>query len=388
MSRIDDLIRELAPSGVKLTPLGELGEFVRGNGLQKADLTDSGMPAIHYGQVHTFYGTWASATKSFLNPDVAVKLRRARPGDLIIVTTSEDDDAVAKAVAWIGDEEVAVSSDAFIYRHSLDPRYVAYFFQTEQFKDQKMRHLTGTKVRRISGDALAKIRIPVAPIEVQREIVRILDNFTGLEAELQAELQARRRQYAHYRTRLLTFDESARTQWVPLGDLAQIGTGKSDRVDAVSGAAYPFFVRSQEVLSIDHFEYDEEAVIIPGEGGLGEIFHYVNGKYGLHQRAYRIRPTVNELDARYLYHYLVAHFGDYIRARAVTATVTSLRKPMLTGIPIPIPPKVDQRRIADILDKFDALVNDLSVGLPAELAARRKQYEHYRDRLLSFDEAA
>ncbi|WP_413876508.1 restriction endonuclease subunit S [Albidovulum sp.] len=201
MSRIDALIAELCPDGVEHRGLGEVGQFVRGNGLQKSDLTDAGVGAIHYGQVHTIYGTWADATRSFVSEKTARKLRKARSGDLVIATTSEDDAAVAKAVAWVGPDEIAVSGDAYIYRHSLQPKYVAYFFQTEDFQAQKTRHITGTKVRRISGDSLAKIKIPVPPLEIQQEIVVILDKFTKLEAEL----EARRRQYRHYRDELLTF---------------------------------------------------------------------------------------------------------------------------------------------------------------------------------------
>src|SRR5690606_6833554 len=106
MRRIDELIAELAPKGVKFKALGDVGEFIRGNGLQKSDLSDEGMPAIHYGQVHTHYGTWAETTKSFIDPSVAANLRRAKFGDLVIATTSEDDASVAKATAWLGQNEV------------------------------------------------------------------------------------------------------------------------------------------------------------------------------------------------------------------------------------------------------------------------------------------
>ena len=198
---------------VRWARMHEVGEFIRGNGLQKSDLRESGVSAIHYGQIHTIYGVWTSETKSYVTKEMALKLRKAQPGDLVIATTSEDDAAVAKAVAWIGENEVAVSGDAYIYRHSLDPKYVSYFFQSEDFQSQKKRFITGTKVRRISGDSLAKIRIPTPPLEVQQEIVKVLDAFKKLEAELEvelkAELEARRKQYEHYRNRLLTFKEAA-----------------------------------------------------------------------------------------------------------------------------------------------------------------------------------
>lgn len=386
MSHLDDLITELCPHGVEFARLGDVGEFIRGNGLQKSDLTDAGTPAVHYGQIHTYYGVWADSTKSFTDPMLATRLRRAKPGDLIIATTSEDNAAVAKATAWVGDVEVAVSGDAYIYRHSLDPRYVAYFFQSDQFQTEKIRHVSGAKVRRISGSSLAKIGIPVPPLEVQREIVRILDQFTLLEAELEAELEARRHQYEHYRGSLLAFDDEVERAF--LGDIATIGTGNHDTKDAVLDGEYVFYARGRKPLRLDSFDFDESAIITAGDGvGVGKVFHFATGQYALHQRAYRIVPN-EDTDARYIYHYLVADFARYLERTSVHASVTSLRRPMFLRCPVPLPPLEEQRRISSILDKFDALVNDLSVGLPAELAARRRQYEYYRDRLLTFEAAA
>lgn len=193
--------------------LGDVGNFLRGSGIQKSDFVDAGAGCIHYGQIHTHYGTWAKSTKSFIRPDLAARLRKAQTGDLVIATTSEDDAAVAKAVAWLGGEPVAVSTDAYIFRHTLNPKYVSYFFQTEHFQAQKKPHVTGTKVRRISGDSMAKIKIPVPSMEEQERIVAILDRFdeltSSLSTGLPAEIAARRRQYAHYRDQLLTFQEAA-----------------------------------------------------------------------------------------------------------------------------------------------------------------------------------
>lgn len=193
--------------------LGAIGNFTRGSGIQKADFVESGVGCIHYGQIHTHYGTWANETKSFIDSGLASRLRKARPGDLVVATTSEDDEAVAKAVAWLGSEDVAVSTDAYIFRHILNPKYVSYFFQTKLFQLKKKPHITGTKVRRISGDSLAKIRIPVPSDEEQERIVSILDKFDALVNDLSsglpAEIAARRQQYEHYRDRLLTFREAA-----------------------------------------------------------------------------------------------------------------------------------------------------------------------------------
>lgn len=120
MSRIDELIAELCPGGVEHKTLGEVGNFIRGNGLQKKDLSESGVGAIHYGQVYTHYGIWATETKSFVSPELAKRLRKAKSGDLVIATTSENDEDVCKAVAWLGKDDIAISGDAYIYSHSLE----------------------------------------------------------------------------------------------------------------------------------------------------------------------------------------------------------------------------------------------------------------------------
>jgi len=192
--------------------LGEIGYFIRGAGIQKSDFTQSGIGCIHYGQIHTHYGVWADATKSFVNPEFSMRSRKAKTGDLVIATTSEDDAAVAKAVAWLGKDDVVVSTDACIFQHCLNPKYVSYFFQTSHFQSQKKPYITGTKVRRISGESLAKIRIPVPPPQEQERIVSILDTFDALVNDLSiglpAEINARRQQYEYYRDRLLSFKEA------------------------------------------------------------------------------------------------------------------------------------------------------------------------------------
>ncbi len=208
MNHIERMINELCPEGVEYRRLGEIGTFVRGSGLQKKDFTDTGVGCIHYGQIYTHYGTWATETKSFCPPELASKLRKAHKGDIIIATTSENVEDVCKVVAWLGDEEVAVSGDAYIFTgHGQDPKYLSYMFQTNYFFDFKKRYAIGTKVMRVSGDNLAKFEIPLPPLPIQREVARILDLFTALTASLTAELQARQKQYEYYRDKLLTFNK-------------------------------------------------------------------------------------------------------------------------------------------------------------------------------------
>lgn len=193
-----------------------VGAFTRGGGLQKKDFTDHGVPCIHYGQIYTYYGTYAEQTKSYVTTDFASKARKAKPGDLVIATTSENDEDVCKAVAWLGAEDVVVSSDACFFAHHLNPKYVSYFFQTEQFQEQKKARITGTKVRRVNADDLAKILIPIPfpddpakSLAEQERIAQILDKFDTITASLSEgllrEIALRQKQYEYYRNLLLSF---------------------------------------------------------------------------------------------------------------------------------------------------------------------------------------
>ena len=170
-------------------------------------------------------------------------------------------------------------------------------------------------------------------------------------------------------------------EWKKLGDISDIGTGSNNREDACDIGQYPFYVRSKDVLRINSYLYDEEAILIPGEGGIGEIFHYVNGKYGLHQRTYRVHPVSKEVIGRYLYYYLFENFGSYIEQKSFKSTAASIRKPMLTGFPVAILSISEQKRIVGILDTFTASIDNLK----EQIAQRRKQYEYYRDQLLDLE---
>ncbi len=386
MSRIDDLIAEHCPAGVPFKPLGEVGTFVRGSDLQKKDFVDDGFPCIHYGQIYTFYGTSATVTKSFIAPELAARLKQAETGDLIVTTTSENIEEVCTAVAWLGEGSIAIGGHSCVFKHTLDPLYVAYYFQTGQFELQKRKFVSGTKVKDIKTSDIARVRIPVPPLAIQREIAAILYKMERLKAELKAELVLRSRQYAIYRTELLTFGDHIPR--VPLGEIATIGTGNHDTKDAVADGAYVFYARGRDPLRLESFDFDERAIITAGDGvGVGKVFHFADGKYALHQRAYRIVPDAG-VDPRYIYHYLVTDFDRYLERISVHASVTSLRRPMFLNYPVAVPPLAEQERIVAILDKFDALVKDLSFGLPAEIRARQAQYAYYRDKLLTFEELA
>lgn len=407
MSRIDDLIAEHCLNGVEVKPLGQVGQFIRGNGLQKKDFVDEGVGCIHYGQIYTHYGTSATETKSFVSPELAMKLRSAQPGDLVVATTSENDADVAKAVAWLGHDSVTVSGDSYVFKHSLDPLYASYFFQTDSFQQQKRRFITGTKVKRVSGTDLARIEIPVPPIAIQREIVSILTRMEALEAELEAELEARRRQYGHYRDKLVG-DSASEAEWVTFGDVATIVRGGSPRpiraflTDADDGVNWikigdvpaegKFVTETEERIRPEGVKHSRR--VVPGDFILSNSMSYgrpyimrISGC--IHDGWLAIKDYERTFLPDFLYHSLrSSHLGRQMAMKASSGTVSNLNADIVKSLVLPAPPLAEQEVIVEVLDRFESLVNDANVGLPAELVARRRQYEYYRDRLFDFDRLA
>lgn len=387
MSKLEQLIAELCPNGVEHKALEDFATITRGGNFQKKDFSEVGVPCIHYGQIYTRYGLFANQTISNINYDAAIKSKFASRNDIIMAVTSENIDDVCKCVAWLGSDDIAVSGHTAIISHNQNPKYLSYYFHSSVFFAQKVKLAHGTKVIEVTPSKLNKIFIPLPPLPVQQEIVRILDNFTELTAELAAELTARRKQYEYYRDLLLTFGDEV--EWKTLSEIADIGTGSSNTNEGLEIGEYLFFVRSQEVRRKNTYEYDETAIITSGDGvGVGKIFHYIEGKYALHQRAYRIHITDNRVIPKYYFYYMKSAFLPYIEKSSFHSSVTSIRRPMLNNFPVPIPSLEEQARIVAILDRFDALCNDLTSGLPAEIEARQKQYEYYRDKLLSFKEVS
>ncbi len=397
MSRIDELIRRHCPNGVEFKPLGEVSELVRGNGMPRADFSESGVGAIHYGQIYTHYGTWATGTISFVPAEKAAKLAKVNPGDIIITNTSENLEDVGKAVAWLGDQQIVTGGHATVIKHSQDAKYIAYWLQSPSFHLQKRKLATGTKVIDVSARSLAKVVIPVPPIEVQREVVRILDTFSKLEAEL----EARRKQYTFYRDTLVQNDAFPRHS---MGSIGEFIRGKRFTKKDIVGVGIPaihygdiythYGVAADSTISHVRLEMSGQLRYAnPGDVVIATVGETVEDvakavawlgreQVAIHDDTFLFRSKQNP---KYIsYAMQTAAFHAQKRKHVARGKVKRTSGSGLGKVAIPVPELHEQERIVGILDKFDALVNDLSAGLPAELRARRQQYEHYRDRLLNF----
>ncbi len=410
MSKLEELIEQYCPDGVEYVPLSSIGTIKRGNGLQKKDFVKAGIGCIHYGQIYTKFGLFTNKTLTYVDKELADHLLHIEKGDLVIACTSENVEDVCKAVAWLGDDSIVTGGHSCVLHHNQNPKYIAYFFQTESFQRQKRKYAYGTKVIDIKPDSIGKIEIPLPPLPVQEEIVRILDAFTELQAELQAELQKRKQQYNYYLDNLLNFNNingggyQAEVRWMKMSEVFEIRNGYTPskaKKEFWEGGTIPWF-RMEDIRQNGRILSDSILHITP-KGVKGKGLFKANsfilattatiGEHALiiadslaNQRFTNLsirKSLENELSVKYVYYYFFV-IDEWCKANTNVSNFASVDMSKFYNLLIPIPSIAEQQRIVAILDRFDTLTTDLTQGLPAEIEKRRQQYEYYRDKLLTF----
>lgn len=409
MSKIDDMIREMCPDEVNWLPLERVASNRRGASFQKKHLSSEGCPCIHYGEIYTRYGLHASTTVSFVPPDMVNDQSKACPGSVILSLTSENLLDVCTPVVWEGATEIAVSADAAIVEPDptqMDPVFLAHYFASERFQDEKPKIAQGTKIYHTSIVRLQRTLVPVPPLPIQKEIVRILDTFTQLVAELEAELEARKKQYEWYLEECFTFDTSTPTKEVrqlwefknglnkgkdffgkgsPIINFTDVFRNRFLTADMIRGCVdvtpeekQRFSARAGDLFFTRTSETQEE--IGMSCALVDDVPDCVFSGFVL-----RARPTTSLILPKYAAYFFSTHQARREIVRTSTFTTRALTSgPKLGHIRVPLPSLEQQERVVHDLDCLNALCNDLTNGIPAEIEARRKQYEYYRDKLLTF----
>lgn len=201
--QLESALNVLFDRNISMKTLGELGEFYRGNGLQKKDFTARGIGCIHYGQIYTNFSTSTKETLTYVPEQLAKKLLKVHTGNLIIACTGENIEDLCKSVVWMGKEDIVIGGHSVVYRHNQDPMYIAYYFQSPLFAKQKVKYIIGAKVSDIKAENIAKITIPLPPLAEQRAIAEKLDTIEALIANLKTERDLRQQQYEYYREHLI-----------------------------------------------------------------------------------------------------------------------------------------------------------------------------------------
>lgn len=363
MSKLDELIAELCPNGVEYKTLDKLCKTNRPpKKIPSKSIMDVGdYPVIDQG---------AEFISGFTNDEHAI----LQKNEYIIFGDHTENIKFVNFAFAQGADGIKILTSV-----NCNCKYLYYSFSNNYVK-------TG-KYSRHWGDAKST-PIPVPPLPVQGEIVRILDNFMELISNLTEELQKRREQYRQYSTVL--FDDAKKSGVYSIEEICHIEKGKTPIQKAVPGV-YPMVVTTTERKSCDTFQFDAKAVCVPlvssrghGVASLNHVY-YQEGKFALGNILCAIIPKNEEqVYPKYLYYYF-EQTKDYTLVPLMKGGANvSLHMNDIRKVKVPIPSLEEQKRIVDILSRFDTLCNDISTGLPAEIAARQKQYEYYRDMLLTF----
>lgn len=405
MTKLEELINELCPDGVEYKKLADVCNFNRGTSLVSKNAKSGNIPVISGGQKPAFYHNEANRT-----------------GTTITVAGSG---AYAGYVSiWY---EPIFVCDAFSVEpknaDELDIKYLYHYLTNNQNKIYNKK--TGAGIPHVHGKDIAKFSIPLPPLSIQSEIVHILDSFTLITAELTAELTARQKQYVFYRDYLLDFSNEDVTKKIPDIDCTNIkylpleeviislNTGlnprKFFRLNTDDAKNYYVTIReiknnkivfndktdriNDEALRLcnNRSNLDVNDILFSGTGTIGEtaLIESKPNNWNIKEGVYSIKPNSQFIISKYLMYLLQSSKvrSEYLR-KAEGGTVKSIQMKKLKEIIIPVPPLSVQENIVIILDRFDKLNNDMSEGLPAEIEVRKKQYEYYRDTLLSFDDKA
>ena len=404
MSKLQELINKLCPNGVEYKPLGEVCEIKTGKGITKNDANGGGnYPIISGGQTPMgYYHEYNRGPKT-----VTISRVGAYAGFVSFIEEPFYLNDKCFSIIPINDFQTLINS-RFLFHHLKN-------------KEETIKNLQSEGgVPTINTKKVGSIMIPVPPIEVQEEIVRILDSFSDYAAELQAELQARKQQYEYYRNLLLTFNPGTddeqkdgvttweghnyKIEWKKMGEIGTFIRGKRFvRTDIMEqgvpcihyGDMYtyyglytnntPTFLKEEKAQKMRFAQKNDIVIVAAGENkdDLGNAVAWLGEKpAAVHDACFIFRSN---LYPNYISHICRSHnYHKQIKMFANEAKICSVSGQDLQKVLIPVPEYELQIKIASILDRFETLVNDLTNGLPAEIAAVKDQYEYYRNKLLTF----
>ena len=427
MSKLSEMIATLCPNGVEYKRFSEVCFYIRGVTYGKSQEIrngEDGWKVLRANNITLSTNSLNYDDVKVISKNVKVKpAQLLRKGDILICAGSGSKEHVGKVAYISEDSDYTFGGFMAVVRAqnaSVDTRYLYHVLTSALFINYLKSALNSTTINNLSNSVIGPFEFPLPPLPIQREIVQTLDNFANLTAELTAELAKRKKQYEHYRDMLLNFtgggrydkfgDEngSPHIEWKRLGEVAEIMRGgnlqKKDFVESGCpcihyGQIYtrfgiyadkPLTYISSESVAKQKFARPGDIVMaVTSENvddvckclaWIGEEPVAVSGHTAI------IRHNQNP---KYLAYYFHTSAFDVQKRRLAHGTkVIEVTPDKLADIKIPLPPLKEQNRIVAILDRFDALCNSLTEGLPAEIALRKKQYEYYRDKLLSFKEAS
>lgn len=407
MNKLGDLLAEFCPDGVEYKTIGEIAvDIFRGSGIKREQITETGIPCARYGEIYTTYGVWFDSCVSHTDESAITSKKYFEHGDILFAITGESVEDIAKCTAYIGQERCLAGGDIVVLRHNQNPKYLSYALSTTEAQTQKSKGKVKSKVVHSSVPAIKELVVPIPPLEVQQEIVRILDQLTELTTELTTklneELTARKKQFEYYRDKLL--NSAPYSTEMQFGEFIRFQNGFAFKSNLFKDQGKPILritnikencIDESGLVYFDPMDYKENLesfVVEPGDvvvamsgATTGKIgVNTTDRNFYLNQRVGKFVPNENIILKRYLYHLLLQNSNRLSEISQGSGAQPNLSSEKLKKLTAKIPPISEQEKVVSLLDRFDAFCNDLTSGLPAEIEARRKQYEYYRDKLLAF----
>ncbi|MBW0032610.1 restriction endonuclease subunit S [Segatella copri] len=412
MKNLETLIQELCPDGVEFLKLGDVGTFYGGlSGKSKADFTDGNAKLVTYMNV---YSNPALNTdiKDFVKIEEGEKQNKILYGDILFTGSSEtpNECGMTSVLTEKTEEDFYLNSFCFGYRFNdiddVNPGFMKHLFRSHMLRKALAKTASGVTRFNVSKKKVANIEIPLPPIEVQTEIVRILDKFTSLEAELEAELDCRKRQYEYYRDKLLSFDNvgGQEVEWKKMSEVFDMKNGYTPskaKAEYWEGGTIPWF-RMEDIRengrilsdSIQHITmvgvkkgklFPANSFILATTATIGEHALVISDSLANQQFTnLTVRKSLSDrLLIKFVFHYMFI-VDEWCKKNINVSGFASVDMNKFKKLEFPIPSLEEQHRIVSILDRFESLTTSLQSGLPAEITARRQQYEYYRDKLLTF----
>ena len=399
MSKLDELIEELCPAGVQYKKLNEIAHYAK----KRIDITE--IDKNTYVGVENLLQNKQGKTVASSVPNSG-KVIRFEIGDILIGNIRP-----YLRKIWLSDCIGGTNGDVLAIqindRTEITPEFLYYIISSEKFFLYDVQNSRGAKMPRGDKDVVMKYKLPVPPLEVQCEIVHILDSFTLLTAELTAELTARKKQYEFYRDKLLTFSEN-KVKYLPLGELYPdirngfVGTvtpffsNKENGVLYLRGTnVHDGFISNEDVVYVskefhekhNRTELKSDDIIMVQSGHVGECAVVGEAYAGANCHALIVMSNGGKCNSKYIVYYFHSYEGrKKLDAITTGGTVKHILASKMKKVIVPIPPLEVQNRLVNVLDNLEAICTDLNIGLPAEIEARQKQYEYYRDLLLTFAE--
>ena len=354
-------------AGWEYKKLGDIGTFIRGGNFSKRDFVEDGFPCIHYGQIHMKFGVETLRNISSVPAEMVKNDRCAKKGDLVIAITSEDDAGSCKCTAWMGDYDVYVGGHTAIYRHTMQPKYVSYYFMSPYFQKDKLEYTHGFKVVEISPKDIAKISIPVPPLSEQQSIVDYLDSaFAKIDAMKANAEKALNEAKALFQASLKEMLEPKEDwKYKKLGEVCEILDSRRKPItkNKREPGTIPYYGATGILDYVKDYIFDEKLVLLGEDGakwGAGENSAYIiEGKTWVNNHAHALRPKRELLVDELLVYYLnFANLQPFITG----VTVPKLNQEKMRSIEIPVPPISEQQYIVATLDSLKSKVDRLQAN--------------------------